>query len=406
MMRNVVMVASLLAAGLSAASDHGGGHHGPTPPPPVSLQKVRACCVTTCGGTNPSGNLCEVASARAADCVSECVSESEENVSEFIFHHVSDSNELTFEVPLSYWVFEGMPPSAVVRVKGESTDRKVLPRTGRDVVIPLPKLLIPLKGEGSCEAHGGHVPGLPDCLDLSITKQTVMMWLSAVLLILLVLAFSHRSREQLVPRGTAANIIESLVLFVRDELAVKNIGKEEAARYTPYLLTVFFFILSMNLLGLLPWMATATGNLAVTCGLALCTFFLTQVASIRSAGLGGYLAHLTGGVHWLLWPIMIPVEVLGLFTKPFALTVRLFANMLAGHVVLFFLMSLVFLLKAVFLAPVGVAFAFAIYLLELFVAFLQAYVFTMLSALFIGMGVAMGHHGHDGHHAEGHAAGH
>ena len=405
MMRNYVMVASLLVAGLASASDHGGGHHGPTPPAPVSLAKVRACCVTQCGGNNPSGNLCEVGSASAGTCVSECVSESEENVSEFIFHHVSDSNELTFEVPLSYWVFTGMPPSAVVRVKGESEDRKVYPRTGRDVVIPLPQILVPLRGEHACEPHDGHAPGLPACLDLSITKQTVMMWIAAVLVIGLVLAFSHRSREQLVPRGKAANIIEALVLFVRDELAVKNIGKEEAGRYTPFLLTIFFFILGMNLLGLLPWMATATGNLAVTCGLALCTFLLTQVASIRSAGFGGYLAHLTGGVHWALWPIMIPVEVLGLFTKPFALTVRLFANMLAGHVVLFFLMSLVFLLKAVALAPVGVAFAFAIYLLELFVAFLQAYVFTMLSALFIGMGVAMGHHHHDDH-GEGHAAGH
>ncbi|MBM4378946.1 MAG: F0F1 ATP synthase subunit A [Deltaproteobacteria bacterium] len=388
------MVASLLVAGLASAG--GGGGHGPTPPPPVSLEKVRNCCVTQCGGTNPAGNLCEVASASAASCVSECVGESEENVSEFIFHHVSDSSELTFEVPLSYWVFTGMPPSAVVRVKGETEDRKIYPRTGRDVVIPLPHILVPLKGADSCAPHGGHAPGLPACLDLSITKQTVMMWLAAVLLVGFVLAFSHRSREQLVPRGKAANIIEALVLFVRDELAVKNIGKEEAWRYTPFLLTVFFFILAMNLLGLLPWMATATGNLAVTCGLALCTFFLTQVASIRSAGLGGYLAHLTGGVHWLLWPIMIPVEILGLFTKPFALTVRLFANMLAGHVVLFFLMSLVFLMKAVALAPVGVAFAFAIYLLELFVAFLQAYVFTMLSAVFIGMGAAMGHH-HDDH---------
>jgi F-type H+-transporting ATPase subunit a len=402
-MHNLVMVASLLAAGLASAG--GGGGHGPTLPPPVSPEKVRDCCVTQCGGTNPSGNLCDVASASAASCVSECVSASEESVSDFIFHHVSDSHELTFEVPLSYSIFTGMPPVAVVRVKGEAEERKVYPRTARDVVIPLPHILVPLKGEGSCAPHDGHAPGLPACLDLSITKQTVMMWIAALLVIVLVLAFSHRSREQLVPRGKAANIIEALVLFVRDELAVKNIGKEEAGRYTPFLLTIFFFILGMNLLGLLPWMATATGNLAVTCGLALCTFFLTQVASIRSAGLGGYLAHLTGGVHWALWPIMIPVEVLGLFTKPFALTVRLFANMLAGHVVLFFLMSLVFLLKAVALAPVGVAFAFAIYLLELFVAFLQAYVFTMLSALFIGMGVAMGHHHHDDH-AEGHAAGH
>ncbi|MET0401672.1 MAG: F0F1 ATP synthase subunit A, partial [Cystobacter sp.] len=208
-----------------------------------------------------------------------------------------------------------------------------------------------------------------------------------------------------VPRGVGANMFEMLIVFVRDELAIKNIGKEEGPRYVPYLLTAFFFILFMNLLGLFPWMATATGNIAVTLALALCTFILTQVAGIRAAGLGGYLAHLTGGVAPWLWPIMIPVEVLGLFTKPFALTIRLFANMLAGHIVIFFLLGLIFMLGHPAVALVSVPFAIGIYLLELFVAFVQAYVFTMLSALFIGMGVAMAHH--DDHHAEtGHSHDH
>ena len=140
----------------------------------------------------------------------------------------------------------------------------------------------------------------------------------------------------------------------------------------------------------------------MTLGLALMTFLLTQAAGIRTAGIGGYLKHLTGGVHPLLWPIMVPVEFLGLFTKPFALTIRLFANMVAGHIVIFFLLGLIFILKTAFLAVVSVPFAFAIYLLELFVALVQAYVFTMLSALFIGMGAAMGHHGgHEGHEEHG-----
>ncbi len=219
-----------------------------------------------------------------------------------------------------------------------------------------------------------------------------MMMISAVLLLLVMILGTNRNKSQLVPRGTSQNLLEMLVVFVRDELAIKNIGKEEGPRYTPYLLTAFFFILFMNLLGLFPWMATATGNLAVTVSLAVCTFILTQVAGIRAAGLGGYLKHLTGGVHWSLWPIMIPVEVLGLFTKPFALTVRLFANMLAGHIVIFFLLGLIFIMNSSAVAFVSVPFAFGIYLLELFVAFIQAYVFTMLSALFIGMSVAMGHH--------------
>ncbi|KFA91180.1 F0F1 ATP synthase subunit A [Archangium violaceum] len=302
-----------------------------------------------------------------------------EDVAGYILHHVSDSRELEIEVPLS---------------------RNHIP-------IHLPEILIPLKA-GACEKqmtdHGEVVPSLgAGCLDLSITKHTVMMWLAAVLLIGSLLIWSNRDKTKLVPRGTGANLFEMLVLFVRDELAIKNIGKEEGPRYTPYLLTAFFFILFMNLLGLFPWMATATGNLAVTLALAVCTFVLTQVAGIRSAGLGGYLAHLTGGVHWSLWFIMIPVEFLGLFTKPFALTVRLFANMLAGHIVIFFLLGLIFMLGHPAVALVSVPFAMGIYLLELFVAFVQAYVFTMLSALFIGMSVAMGHHGHE--HAEEHGHG-
>ncbi|NOK39516.1 ATP synthase F0 subunit A [Corallococcus exercitus] len=301
-----------------------------------------------------------------------------DDVAGYILHHVSDSNEYEFEVPLS---------------------RNHIP-------IHLPRILIPFH-EGACtpvaDTHGGHGEVYPSlgqgCLDLSITKHTVMMWLAALLLIGALMIWSNRDKTKLVPRGAGANLFEMLVLFVRDELAIKNIGKEEGPRYVPYLLTAFFFILFMNLLGLFPWMATATGNIAITCGLALCTFFVTQAAGIRAAGIGGYLKHLTGGVAPWLWPIMIPVEFLGLFTKPFALTIRLFANMLAGHIVIFFLLGLIFMLRNPAVALVSVPFAFGIYLLELFVAFVQAYVFTMLSALFIGMSVAMGHH--DDHHHEG-----
>lgn len=297
---------------------------------------------------------------------------SEDDVPGYILHHVVDSNYLEIEVPLSTPIH----------------------------ALDFPKWHVPLKADGCVPrmtSHGEEVPGLTEgCLDLSLTKHTVMMWLAALLLLATLFIWGNRDKSKLVPRGAGANIIEMLVLFVRDELAIKNIGKEEGPRYVPFLLTAFFFILFMNILGLVPWMATATGNLAVTATLALCTFVVTQVAGIRAAGLGGYLKHLTGGVHPALWPIMIPVEVLGLFTKPFALTMRLFANMLAGHIILFFLLGLIFILGHPAVALVSVPFAFAIYLLELFVAFVQAYVFTMLSALFIGMSVAMGHH-HDDH---------
>ncbi|QQR44947.1 F0F1 ATP synthase subunit A [Myxococcus xanthus] len=297
---------------------------------------------------------------------------SEDDVPGYILHHVVDSPYLEIEVPLSSPIH----------------------------AFDFPQWHVPLKAGGCAPRmteHGEEIPGLMDgCLDLSITKHTVMMWLAALLLMATLFIWGNRDKTKLVPRGAGANILEMLVLFVRDELAIKNIGKEEGPRYVPFLLTVFFFILFMNMLGMVPWMATATGNLAVTMALALCTFVITQVAGIRAAGLGGYLKHLTGGVAPWLWPIMVPVEVLGLFTKPFALTMRLFANMLAGHIVYFFLLGLIFLLGHPAVAAVSVPFAFAIFLLELFVAFVQAYVFAMLSALFIGMSVAMGHH-HDDH---------
>jgi F-type H+-transporting ATPase subunit a len=185
---------------------------------------------------------------------------------------------------------------------------------------------------------------------------------------------------------------------------VKNIGEADADRFVPYLLTAFFFILFVNLLGLVPYAGTATANVNVTVMLALFTFLVTQYAAIRAMGIGGFLSHLTGGVPKSLaplWIIMIPVEFLGLFTKPFALTVRLFANMVAGHFVILALLGLIFAIS-VWVFPVSIALALGIFLLELFVAFVQAYIFTMLSALFIGAGLV--HHGHDEHgHDDEHA---
>ena len=143
----------------------------------------------------------------------------------------------------------------------------------------------------------------------------------------------------------------------------------------------------MNLFGLLPFAATATGNCRVTAALALFTFFITQYAGIRAAGLGGYLeAPHRRRASLALWLIMIPVEILGLFTKPFALTIRLFANMVAGHIVIFFLLGLIFAMLGLGGVRSRCRWRSAIYLLELFVAFVQAYIFTMLSALFIGAG--------------------
>lgn len=228
-------------------------------------------------------------------------------------------------------------------------------------------------------------------IDLSLTKVVVFMLIAAVLLILMAIAI--RRRIALVPHGFA-NLIESLVLFIRDDIAKVTMGAHAAEQYTPYLCTAFFFILTCNFLGLLPYGATATGNLAVTATLAGISFLMIQFAGMRRLGIGGWLGHLLpSGVPWWLAPVMIVVELLGMFAKPFALCIRLFANMLAGHVIILSLIGLIFILQWV-IVPLTIGFCLFMYVLEIFVALLQAYVFTMLTSLFIGLLVAGEHGGH------------
>ena len=236
-------------------------------------------------------------------------------------------------------------------------------------------------------------------IDVSITKHVVFLWVSAILLLLVMASAARKNRKSRVPRGMG-NLIEVFVVYIRDEIVVPNMGKG-GLRYMPFILTTFFFILVMNLMGMIPYGASSTGNVNVTAGLATIAFVMIQFSAIRSQGFSHYLAHLTGGVHWALWPIMVPIEILGLFTKPFALCIRLFANMTGGHLVIISLLGLIFLFKTFFIVPVPIAFALGINLLELLVAFLQAYIFTMLTSLFMGLGIQAGEA-----HAEEHAGAH
>jgi len=221
-------------------------------------------------------------------------------------------------------------------------------------------------------------------IDFSITKHVLMMWIAAALVIFV---FRYAFREQRTVPSGIANLLEAIIVFLRDEVVLPNMG-EEGRRYLPYLLTVFFFILFCNLLGLIPFAATATGNISVTAALAIMSLIMIQVGGIREYGLKHHLQNLIppGLPFWLL-PIMIPVEIMGQLTKPFALCIRLFANMTAGHIVILSFLSMIFILKSLFVSPISVFFALFISLLELFVAFLQAYIFTMLTSLFIGMSI-------------------
>ncbi|MEK7249664.1 MAG: F0F1 ATP synthase subunit A [Bacteroidota bacterium] len=243
-----------------------------------------------------------------------------------------------------------------------------------------------------------HIGGLT--LDISITKHVVFLWFAATLLIILATMAARANQKNRVPKGWG-NLVEIVVKFIRDEIVVPNMGTA-GIKYMPYALTTFFFILIMNLMGLMPYGASATGNINVTAGLAVIAFIMIQVSAIRAQGFGHYLAHLTGGVPWPLWPIMIPIEILGLFTKPFALCIRLFANMTGGHLVIVSLFGLIFIFKSWAIGFATTGFVVAINFLELFVAFLQAYVFTMLTSIFMGLGMEAGHAAH-AEHGEEHA---
>jgi F-type H+-transporting ATPase subunit a len=229
-------------------------------------------------------------------------------------------------------------------------------------------------------------------LDFSMTKAVIGMLSAAIigLLLFLSLARSYKKTGISHPKGIQS-FLEPVVLFVRDDIAIPNLG-DKHERYMPYLLTVFFFILINNLMGLVPFPppfgANVTGNIALTFVLALCTFLVTQFSGNKA-----YWKHVfaTPGVPFWLLPVMIPVEIIGLFSKPFALMIRLFANITAGHIIVLSLICLIFIFDSLALAPVSIFFVIFMDCLELLVAFLQAYIFTLLSALFISMAVQEHH---------------
>ncbi len=225
-------------------------------------------------------------------------------------------------------------------------------------------------------------------IDLSITKHVLMMWIAALLMLVLFSVLFGRAR--LIPKGLA-NMFEAIIVFLREDVVKVYLG-DHARRFEPYLYTVFFFILFCNLLGLVPGGASPTGNISVTGGLAILTFLIGIGAGIWEHGFFGYFKGMVPpGLPVLLVPLLFVVELMGLITKHFALAIRLFANMTAGHVVILALVSLIYLFKSYFLAPLPILGAVGIGLLEVLVALIQAYIFTLLSAVFIGAAIHQEH---------------
>jgi F-type H+-transporting ATPase subunit a len=322
----IVALAGMAPAAL--AQDHGGTGHGPVVDP-------------------NSPNRVEAAQGRAAEVMSPAHAEGEADHGEKegidFLHHILDSHEIEY-------------PGGALH----------LPPAGTYKVGPF---------------------------DLTPTKHVVFLCLAGLLTVLALLWGGARAggAERGMPRGRRYNMIEAMVLFIRNEVVKPNIG-HGFEKFVPFVATLFFFILFCNLLGLIPFGSTATANISVTAGLAILSFLVVEVGGMFALGFRGYMGTLffvPKGMNpvaaWLVALALFPIELLGKFTKPISLTLRLMANMTAGHIVLLALISLIFVFGSLALAAFPVLMATAIFFLEIFVSFLQAFIFAMLTSVFIGL---------------------
>jgi len=308
------------------------------------------------------------------------------------------------------------PVPAIMHHISDSHEWHLLGEGDASVTIPLPVILITegnldvfmssafnhgrtdvVKGDRvySMDSHGHiHEKNHLSILDLSITKNVASMFLALIVMLFLFIISANKSKNNAGAPSGILSFIEPLVLFVRDDIVKPNLG-HNYKKFLPYLLTLFFFILVNNLLGLLPGAANVTGNIAVTLVLSFITLIVTNFSANKS-----YWGHIfkPPGVPLALMPIMIPIELVGVFTKPFALMIRLFANISAGHIIILSLISLIFMAQsglgtagAFGLSPVSVLFVLFMYFIEILVAFLQAYIFTLLTSLFIGLATTEAH---------------
>ena len=327
-------------------------------------------------------------------------SEEEEDITKIILHHISDGHEWHFwghgdhkvslPLPVILWTDKGIVTFMSNKHDGDEKATEVFEENGLQLVNFHGKYYYPSESkneEGNYVAlDENHVPTNAKPFDISITKNVVSMFISMTLLLLIFIgiARAYKKREGKAPKGMQS-LLEPVILFIRDDIAKPQLGYRYAA-FMPYLLTIFFFVWINNLMGLIPFCpggANLTGNISVTLMLALCTFILTTINGNKN-----YWGHIfKPHVPWWLYPLMIPVEIIGIFTKPIALTIRLFANITAGHILILSLISLIFILKSVFVAGFAIPFVLFINIIELVVGFIQAFIFTILSALFIGMAI-------------------
>ncbi|MEQ8238822.1 MAG: F0F1 ATP synthase subunit A [Cyclobacteriaceae bacterium] len=301
--------------------------------------------------------------------------------SEMINHHIQDSH--------SWEIYHGLSIHLPVILYSEEKGLDVFSSAN---FYNEEHELVPYQGYVMEHEHilmdnGGHL------LDFSITKNVFFLFINSLIVVLIFMAVAkgYKKNQGRAPSGIQS-FFEPIIIYVRDEIVRPNIGAK-SEKYLPYLLTLFFFIWFGNLLGLLPAAANLTGNIAVTGILALITLVITLASSKKTFWLHivDPLGNSMGWPKYLLYLILWPIELVGIFTKPFALTIRLFANITAGHIIILSILSLTFIFQSMAIGIASAIFAGVMNMLELFVALLQAYVFTLLSSMYIGQAVEEHH---------------
>ncbi len=334
---------------------------------------------------------------------SDPIQDEEFNPKGMILHHVKDAHEfhlwdwkgkpVSLSLPIILWTDNGLTTFSSSQFHHDDNGDIIVDKNGGKFV-KLHEKIYQLDANSTSVIYDKeqHPTNAHRPLDFSITRNVFMMWVSVIILLLIFIttARSYKKSKDGVPTGIAG-FIEPLVVFVRDEIGKPMIGEHKYKKYMPYLLTIFFFIWINNIFGLIPILngANLSGNIAFTFTLAMFTFIITTLS-----GNSNYWKHIfwMPGVPVPMKIFLMPIEIIGMFVKPISLMIRLFANITAGHVIILALMSLIFVFKSVAIAPVSVAFSLFITIIEIIVTAIQAYIFTILSALYFGMATEEEHH--------------
>ncbi|RLD82371.1 MAG: ATP synthase F0 subunit A [Bacteroidetes bacterium] len=312
-------------------------------------------------------------------------------IKEDIQHHIQDSHDFTFYSNSKTGKHTGFPLPVILWDNGLQVFMSSKLHHGETVAESngnyyklYHNKIYKTDVAGTIEYDEHNHPDNIKPLDFSITKNVFMIIVTGLLMLWLFGGMAKSFKEGPIAKGIAGRLLEPIIIYIRDDIAIPNIGEKKYKKYLPFLLTVFFFVLFLNLLGLAPLGINVTGNITITFALSILVFFITQFSGNKN-----YWMHIfwMPGVPWPMKIILAPIELLGVLIKPFALMIRLYANIMAGHIVLMSLVGLIFVFQNWIGSGLSFMLSFAISMIELLVAFLQAYIFTMLSALYFGFAV-------------------